>query len=64
MKPTKSQIEDYRLTETPCGWYISEQGIVLTEDCNLNEYLRTVDKHNRIDDKNNEVINRLENKKP
>lgn len=43
----------YKLEETSCGWYISQQGLILTEDCDVKKYLSKVAKLNEIDERNN-----------
>jgi hypothetical protein len=45
----------YNLTKLNCGWYISKQGLILTEDCNIKNYLSKVFKLNEIDERNSKV---------
>jgi len=46
---------NYKLTEMSNGWYISTQGLVLTEDCNRRGYLSKVFLLNEIDERNYKI---------
>lgn len=55
MKITKEIKTNYKLKEMQCGWYISKQGLILTEDCDVRRYLSKVFKLNEIDEKHNKI---------
>lgn len=55
MKITEEIKTNYNLTEMSNGWYISTQGLILTEDCNIRSYLSKVLLLNEIDKRNDRV---------
>lgn len=60
---TEEQVKQYRLVKRDNGWYYSEQGLILTEDCDVRRYLSKVRELNAIDDKHNKIVNGTTSKK-
>lgn len=55
MKITEEIKTNYKLTEISNGWYRSIQGLILTEDCNIRNYLSKVFLLNEIDERNYKI---------